>query len=146
VNPSPPVPKCTSPDLSNIPTLAYTEDQNPLDPPFETLLTWQSLTQGSSLNNFLARNAGRESIVVLDEFEKTSKEIHQTLLLPFGNGKHFLNLHSRLILLILTKGSTRIAVTGKWSIAQNPSGSWQLMLWTRQLRNFVESIRGCPRG
>jgi hypothetical protein len=29
VNPSPPVPKCTSPDLSNIPTLAYTEDQNP---------------------------------------------------------------------------------------------------------------------
>lgn len=43
--------------------------------------------QGTSLNNFLARNSGRRSIVFLDEFEKTTKEIHQALLLPFDNGK-----------------------------------------------------------
>lgn len=42
---------------------------------------------GSSLNNFLARNSGKRSIVFLDEFEKTTKEIHSALLLPFDNGK-----------------------------------------------------------
>lgn len=42
---------------------------------------------GSSLNNFLTRNSGRRSIVFLDEFEKTTKEIHSALLLPFDNGK-----------------------------------------------------------
>jgi ATP-dependent Clp protease ATP-binding subunit ClpA len=43
--------------------------------------------RGSPLNNFIARNAGRRSIVFLDEFEKTSRDIHQALLLPFDNGK-----------------------------------------------------------
>jgi hypothetical protein len=42
---------------------------------------------GSSLNNFLSRNSGKRSIVFLDEFEKTTKEIHSALLLPFDNGK-----------------------------------------------------------
>ena len=45
---------------------------------------------GSSLNNFLARNSGKKSIVFLDEFEKTTKEIHSALLLPFDNGKSIL--------------------------------------------------------
>jgi hypothetical protein len=49
--------------------------------------------RGSPLNNFLARNSGQECIVVLDEFEKTSREIHQALLLPFGNGE--ISLHLR---------------------------------------------------
>jgi len=44
--------------------------------------------RGSPLNNFIARNAGQRSIVFLDEFEKTSRDIHQSLLLPFDNGKH----------------------------------------------------------
>jgi AAA domain (dynein-related subfamily) len=42
---------------------------------------------GSSLNNFLTRNSGKRSIVFLDEFEKTTKEIHSALLLPFDNGE-----------------------------------------------------------
>ena len=42
--------------------------------------------RGTPLNNFLARNDGQRSIVFLDEFEKTTKEIHQALLLPFDNG------------------------------------------------------------
>jgi ATP-dependent Clp protease ATP-binding subunit ClpA len=42
--------------------------------------------RGSPLNNFLARNAGQKCIVFLDEFEKTTSDIHKALLLPFDNG------------------------------------------------------------
>lgn len=42
--------------------------------------------RGSPLNNFLAKNAGERCIVFLDEFEKTTSDIHQALLLPFDNG------------------------------------------------------------
>lgn len=41
---------------------------------------------GSSVNNFLVEHSGRRCIVFLDEFEKTTTEIHQSLLLPFDNG------------------------------------------------------------
>jgi len=41
---------------------------------------------GAPLNNFLARNSGQICIVFLDEFEKTTSDIHQALLLPFDNG------------------------------------------------------------
>ncbi|PTB67011.1 P-loop containing nucleoside triphosphate hydrolase protein [Trichoderma citrinoviride] len=44
--------------------------------------------KGSAVNNFLVQHAGRKCIVFLDEFEKTTKEIHQTLLLPFDNGEY----------------------------------------------------------
>jgi len=43
--------------------------------------------RGSPLNNFLAKNAGQRCIVFLDEFEKTTSDIHQALLVPFDNGK-----------------------------------------------------------
>ncbi|RFU25801.1 hypothetical protein B7463_g10533, partial [Scytalidium lignicola] len=43
---------------------------------------------GSPLNNFLARKAGERCIVFLDEFEKTNREIHQSLLLPFDKGEY----------------------------------------------------------
>lgn len=42
--------------------------------------------KGSPVNNFLAAHSGKRSIIFFDEFEKTSKEIHQSLLLLFGNG------------------------------------------------------------
>ena len=41
---------------------------------------------GSPLNNFLVKNAGKRCIVFLDEFEKTTTDIHQALLVPFDNG------------------------------------------------------------
>ncbi|KAL6873091.1 P-loop containing nucleoside triphosphate hydrolase protein [Trichoderma novae-zelandiae] len=44
--------------------------------------------KGSAVNNFLVQHSGRKCIVFLDEFEKTTKEIHQTLLLPFDNGEY----------------------------------------------------------
>jgi ATP-dependent Clp protease ATP-binding subunit ClpA len=43
--------------------------------------------RGSPLNNFLARKDGERAIVFLDEFEKTTSEIHNTLLIPFDKGK-----------------------------------------------------------
>lgn len=48
---------------------------------------YQGWENSSPLNSFLARNAGQRCIVFLDEFEKTSPAVHQTLLLPFQNGK-----------------------------------------------------------
>jgi hypothetical protein len=45
--------------------------------------------EGSQLNNFLAAHDRARSIVFMDEFEKTSSEIHKTLLLPFENGRVF---------------------------------------------------------
>lgn len=41
---------------------------------------------GSQLNNFLVTRSGGRCIVFMDEFEKTSREIHNTLLLPFEHG------------------------------------------------------------
>ncbi|KAI2782094.1 P-loop containing nucleoside triphosphate hydrolase protein [Daldinia loculata] len=43
---------------------------------------------GSELNNFLVRKAGQRCIVFMDEFEKTSKEIHNTLLLQVRKGQY----------------------------------------------------------
>ena len=42
--------------------------------------------KGSPLNNFIADNAGQRCIVFMDEFEKTTNDIHKALLLPFDNG------------------------------------------------------------
>ncbi|KAK3377599.1 ATPase, aaa-2 [Podospora didyma] len=44
--------------------------------------------RGSPLNNFLASHNGQRSIVFLDEFEKTTADIHQTLLIPFDKGEY----------------------------------------------------------
>lgn len=44
--------------------------------------------RGTPLNNFLAKNHEERCIVFLDEFEKTSPDIHKTLLLPFDNGEY----------------------------------------------------------
>lgn len=44
--------------------------------------------RGSPLNNFLARKGGESCIVFLDEFEKTTSDIHKALLLLFDNGEN----------------------------------------------------------
>ena len=43
---------------------------------------------GSQLNNHLADNAGQRSLVFLDEFDKTEKEIHNSLLLVLDDGQY----------------------------------------------------------
>jgi hypothetical protein len=42
--------------------------------------------KGTPLNNFLVEHANQSCIVFMDEFEKTTSDIHQALLLPFDNG------------------------------------------------------------
>ena len=44
--------------------------------------------QGSVLNNHLCENSGQRTVVFLDEFDKTSDEVRQTLLLPFDRGTY----------------------------------------------------------
>ncbi|KAL9122673.1 MAG: hypothetical protein Q9187_000770 [Circinaria calcarea] len=44
--------------------------------------------QGSKVNNFLAENTGRQSIVFLDEFEKSTSDAWNALLLPFDSGSY----------------------------------------------------------
>ncbi|KAI1775492.1 P-loop containing nucleoside triphosphate hydrolase protein [Hypoxylon cercidicola] len=48
----------------------------------------QGYDLGSSLNNFLARNTGRRSIVFMDEFEKFDDTIRNALLIPFDQGEY----------------------------------------------------------
>ncbi|KAL7819969.1 P-loop containing nucleoside triphosphate hydrolase protein [Trichoderma gracile] len=55
---------------------------------FGTWPGWTASGTGSALNNFLAQNNGKPCIVFLDEFEKTTAKVHQSLLLPFGNGEY----------------------------------------------------------
>ncbi|OCK84463.1 P-loop containing nucleoside triphosphate hydrolase protein [Lepidopterella palustris CBS 459.81] len=43
--------------------------------------------RGSPLNNFLARKAGEQCVVFLDEFEKTTADIHNALLIAFDKGE-----------------------------------------------------------
>jgi hypothetical protein len=42
--------------------------------------------KGSPVNNFLARNNGKRCIIFLDEFEKTTREVQNALLIPFDEG------------------------------------------------------------
>ena len=42
--------------------------------------------EGAPLNNFLAENSGERCVVLLDEIEKTSPEVHQAFLLIFESG------------------------------------------------------------
>ncbi|KAF2146737.1 uncharacterized protein K452DRAFT_323839 [Aplosporella prunicola CBS 121167] len=50
---------------------------------------YQRSDEGSQLNNFLAENDGKCSVVFLDEFDKTSKEILHSLLLVCGSGAYY---------------------------------------------------------
>ena len=58
--------------------------------------------EGSRLNNFLCRNSGKPSIVFLDEFEKTTKDIWHALLLILDSGMKSLPVSFSLIILQLT--------------------------------------------
>lgn len=42
--------------------------------------------EGSALNNFLCRNHGQRSVVLLDDFEKMGPNVFNSLLIPFGEG------------------------------------------------------------
>jgi hypothetical protein len=66
--------------------------------------------EGSKLNNFLAANSGKRSVVFLDEFDKTSQDIRNALLAIVQNGKHTLK-HARSSNANTTQATTKIGVT-----------------------------------
>ena len=47
---------------------------------------YQGHEEGSTLNNYLAEYTGKKAVVFLDEFEKTTEEVHKSLLLVFDEG------------------------------------------------------------
>ena len=47
---------------------------------------WQGASTESPLNQFLVEHAGARSVVFLDEFEKTTHEVRQALLLVLDSG------------------------------------------------------------
>ncbi|KAI9774153.1 MAG: hypothetical protein M1840_005246 [Geoglossum simile] len=48
---------------------------------------YQGHERGSPLNNFLSHRSGRRAIIFLDEFERSSTEVRDTLLIPFGEDR-----------------------------------------------------------
>jgi ATP-dependent Clp protease ATP-binding subunit ClpA len=55
---------------------------------------YQRSEDGSKLNNFLAKNSGKRSVVFFDEFDKTNQGIRNALLLLTQSGK-LLACHAR---------------------------------------------------
>ena len=47
----------------------------------------QRALEGTPVNNFLVNHDGKRCIMFLDEFEKTTEDVHQSLLIPFDNGE-----------------------------------------------------------
>ncbi|KAI0547615.1 P-loop containing nucleoside triphosphate hydrolase protein [Xylaria curta] len=84
---------------------------------------------GSPLNNFLAINSGRCSIVFMDEFEKTTKDIHNTLLIPFDQGEY-----------LDRRDSTKIDCTRTiWILATNKFDDYILKFSELHQRQLFES-------
>lgn len=49
---------------------------------------YQGHQEGSKLNNFLADHSGQRAVVFMDEFEKTTADVHNSMLLPFESGTY----------------------------------------------------------
>lgn len=50
---------------------------------------YQGNAQGSQLNNHLAEHSGMPSVVFMDEFDKTDKAVHNSLLLILDSGEYY---------------------------------------------------------
>ena len=47
---------------------------------------YQGHQKGSPLNNHLADHDGQKTVIFMDEFDKTTREVYQAMLLPFESG------------------------------------------------------------
>ena len=64
---------------------------------FGSRLGYIGNAQGSQLNNHLADNSGQRSVVFLDEFNKTEREVHNSLLLVLDSGEYHDRRNNKLI-------------------------------------------------
>jgi len=79
---------------------------------------------GSKLNNFLAANSGKRSVVFLDEFDKTDQDLRNALLLVTQSGTYFA-LSFASTCANVKQANTKIdATTPPWT-ASRLSGLWR---------------------
>ena len=80
---------------------------------------------GSNLNNFLGEHSGKRAVVFLDEFEKSTPEVHKAMLLPFD---------SRLY--VDRRDSTRVDCTKIiWILAANVGAYVIHQFWSTQVKD-----------
>lgn len=68
-------------------TVDCTSKQNETDM-FVPQAPYMGYKEGSSLNNHLVKMAGQKTVIFLDEFDKTTDEVHKAMLLLFESGQY----------------------------------------------------------
>ncbi|KAL8919145.1 MAG: hypothetical protein Q9172_005106 [Xanthocarpia lactea] len=84
---------------------------------------------GSPLNNFLADHSGQKAVIFLDEFEKTTKDVHKSLLLLFDEG--FYKDHRE-------EGKLLDCTKTIWILASNKGEKMIQKYWDEHLANKPE--------
>ena len=101
---------------------------------------------GSKLNNFLAEHSGQRAVVFLDEFEKTTSDVHKSLLLPFESGtyqdrRNQKKLDCTKIIWILAANLGEEVIQKFWSTSARGLGeSQQLHIDSDRLSTLLEGI------
>ncbi|OTB08228.1 hypothetical protein M426DRAFT_317339 [Hypoxylon sp. CI-4A] len=111
---------------------------------------------GSPLNNFLTRYSGNKCVVFLDEFEKTTTSVWNTLLIPFDQGEYMdrrnslkVNCVETIWILATNKFDDTIhefCKTNKRALLNNQTATLQSLIkqLTTQLRKECMSHFGAP--
>ena len=118
---------------------------------------YQGHEAGSPLNNHLAAHDGQKTVIFMDEFDKTTREVHQAMLLPFEsgfyndrrNGKK-LDCTNHIWLLAANLGEDIIRAWWKSNLAsksleqqnQAPLGRLQKVLRARAIQAFGAPLTG----
>ena len=82
---------------------------------------FQGSQSGSALNNFLATNSGKRCVVFLDEFEKTTDGVRQSLLLLLESGfymdrRHNTPIDASKVIWILAANLGTVAIHEFWEL------------------------------
>lgn len=118
---------------------------------------YQGHQKGSPLNNHLADHDGQKTVIFMDEFDKTTREVYQAMLLPFESGFYHdhrngkkLDCTNHIWLLAANLGEDHIwrfwndYIENK-SIAQQeraPLGRLQKLLRARAIETFGAPLTG----
>ena len=88
--------------------------------------------EGSSLNNHLVKLAGQKTVIFLDEFDKTTDQVHRAMLLLFESGQY------------RDRRENNIAVDCKnviWILAANLADDIIKKFWTKHIKNKSDQER-----
>ena len=102
--------------------------------------------EGSKLNNFLAEHSGQRAVVFLDEFEKTTADVHKSMLLPFESGiyqdrRNQKKLDCTKIIWILAANLGEAMIQKFWTAHKDSQGdSDQLHIDSDKLSTLLEGV------